>query len=114
MGRERFEAGGGRFGPLVESPNGRPGLADDGARWLSEQPVGVIAWDFLEAHPHRELGLAVHALSWAVGLVLIDNCDLGALHGPITAKPERTGLLVASPLRIEGATGCAVNPVVIV
>jgi kynurenine formamidase len=112
MGRDRFEAAGGVFAPLAQSPHGRPGISDDGARWLSEQPVGVVAWDLLDAHPAGEIDLPVHALSWALGLVLIDNCRLGELRDAMASRQPRAGLLVVSPLAIEGGTGCAVNPVV--
>jgi kynurenine formamidase len=114
MGRDRFEATGGVVAPVAESPDGRPGIGDDGARWLSEQPVGAVGWDLLDAHPHEEIGFPVHALSWALGLVLIDNCAFGELRDVMASREPRTGLLVVSPLAIDGGTGCAVNPVVIV
>jgi kynurenine formamidase len=113
MGRDRFEAGGGRLAPVADSPAGRPGVGEDGARWLAAQPIGALAWDLLDAHPHAEIALPVHALSWALGLVLVDNCELGALAAAISPRAVRTGLLVVAPLAVPGATGCAVNPVVV-
>jgi kynurenine formamidase len=114
MGRDRFEAAGGVVRSVAESPDGRSGVGDDGARWLSEQPLGALGWDLLDAHPPGDIGLPVHALSWAIGLVLIDNCALDELREAMAARERRTGLLVASPLAIDGGTGCAVNPVVVV
>jgi kynurenine formamidase len=114
MGRDRFEESGGVVRPLAESPDGRPGVGGDGARWLSELPLGALGWDFLDAHPPGDIGLPVHGLSWAIGLVLIDNCALAELRDVMAAENQHTGLLVASPLAIDGATGCAVNPVVVV
>jgi kynurenine formamidase len=113
MGRDRLEAAGGVVNPMAESPNGRPGVGADGARWLSELPVGALGWDLLEAHPSEELRFPVHALSWAIGLVLIDNCALQELRDVMAARTPRTGLLVVSPLAIDGGTGSAVNPVVV-
>jgi kynurenine formamidase len=114
MGREEFERSGGRMAPIAESPDGRPGVSEDGARWLAGQSLSLLAWDLLDAHPHRELALSVHALIWAKGLVLIDNCSFVTLRAAIEGKSERTGMLVAAPLPVPGATGGAVNPVVIV
>jgi kynurenine formamidase len=113
MGRDRFEASGNEVRPVAESPNGRPGVGDDGARWISELPLGALGWDLLDAHPPGDIGFPVHALSWAIGLVLIDNCALQELRDVMAAREQHTGLLVASPLAIEGATGCAVNPVIV-
>lgn len=114
MGRDRFEAAGGAVAPIADSPNGRPGVGVDGARWIADKPIGTLGWDFLDAHPQPELGLPVHAVSWAVGLILMDSCVLGPLAAALAGRQVRTGLLMASPLPIVGGTGSAVNPVVVV
>jgi kynurenine formamidase len=113
MGRDLYESGGAVFRPVADSPDGRPGVSADGARWLAEQPISLLAWDFLDAHPSAELPLPVHALSWASGLVLIDNCELSAIPAVMREREQRTALFVVCPLPIAGTTGCAVNPVVI-
>lgn len=114
MGRDRYEAAGHVFRPAAESPDGRPGVGPDGARWLATQPISLLGWDFLDAHPAQGIALPVHALSWAIGLVLVDNCDLSQLSLALHSRSERAGLLAVCPLPIGDTTGCAVNPVVIV
>jgi kynurenine formamidase len=108
MGRDRFEAEGHAL------PADRwPGLGADGARWIVEHGVSVLCWDFLDAlHPDEPLA-PVHMLNWAIGLVLVDNCDHSRLRAVL--GPDRaTGALVVSPLPIDGATGNNVNPIVLV
>jgi hypothetical protein len=48
-----------------------------------------------------------------MGLVVVDNCDLApAAHMLADARRQAGGLVVA-PLRIQGATGCTVNPMLV-
>ena len=51
-------------------------------------------------------------LNWAIGLVLVDNCDHSRLRAGL-APGQATGALVVSPLPIDGATGNNVNPLVL-
>jgi kynurenine formamidase len=107
MGRDRFEAAGHVFG----GPR-RPGIGFDGARWIVEHGVSVLCWDFLDAFHPDEPFVPVHLLIWAVGLVLVDNCDHSRLRAAL--EPGRsTGALVVAPLPIDGATGNNVNPLVL-
>ena len=107
MGRDRFEAGGHSL-----STDRHPGLGADGARWIVERGVSVLCWDFLDAlHPDEPLA-PVHMLNWAIGLVLVDNCDHSRLRAAL-APGQATGALVVSPLPIDGATGNNVNPLVL-
>jgi kynurenine formamidase len=107
MGRDRFEAA----GHVMAGPR-RPGIGFDGARWLVEHGVSVLCWDFMDAfHADEPLG-AVHMLIWAIGLVLVDNCDHARLRAEL--EPDQcSGALVIGPLPIDGATGSNVNPVVL-
>ncbi|MFT3854971.1 MAG: cyclase family protein [Ilumatobacteraceae bacterium] len=105
MGRDRYEASGHVVEPILKS-HGRPGIGESGARWISEQDLGLLCWDFLDAVGDDD-GLCVHRLIWAIGLALVDNCDLAAvarLHDVVT------GMLVIAPVPLQGATGCLVNP----
>lgn len=106
MGRDRYEAAG------ATSPDGmRPGIGGDGARWIADHGVSVLCWDFLDAkHPDEPLA-AVHMLHWAIGLLLVDNCDFRRVR-PVVGTPA-TGSLVVAPLPIPGATGGNVNPIFI-
>ena len=56
---------------------------------------------------------SAHILTWAIGLLLLDNCDFAALrraHGPGT---KVAGALVVALLAVEGANGVNLNPLVL-
>jgi kynurenine formamidase len=113
MGRDAFEASGRSYGPVGEHPDGRAGLGHSGARWLAEHEISVLCWDFLDAHIPGRSPLPAHMLSWATGLILIDNCHLGPAARALAAAGQHAGLLTVGPLKIHGATGSAVNPVLL-
>ena len=116
MGRDRFEAAG-----PVTTPDHRPGIGEDGARWIESHGVSVVCWDFLDAFGGDEPRAPVHLLNWAIGLVLVDNCDFARLRAAQRTEPAdgaaegaaATGALVLAPLPIPGATGCNVSPLVL-
>jgi kynurenine formamidase len=113
MGRDRYEDTGHRYGTIREHPNGRAGVGVSGAEWLADQRVSVVGWDFLDSHYEGQDVLPVHCVAWAVGLVLIDNCHLGPAVRALAAAGTSTGLLTVAPLKISGATGCVVNPLLL-
>ena len=113
MGRDAFERAGNSYGPISDFPDGRPGLGRSGAEFLADTKVSVLCWDFLDAHAVAEDPLPAHALTWAIGLALIDNCDLGPAMRALAAASQSAGLLTVAPLRISGATGCVVNPILL-
>ena len=93
---------------------GRPGLHAAALPWLHEHGVALLGSDGGQEAPfnHDGLTMPVHAIGIvAMGMPLIDNCDLEEL----SATCERVGrwefLLTVSPLRWRGATGGAVNPI---
>jgi kynurenine formamidase len=108
MGRHNWEAAGHPMSSLR-----RPGLGEDAAHWLSTQPVSMICWDFLDVKNGCDAVAAVHLLNWAQGLILVDNCTFAeaceVLPGPVCVVA-----VIVLPLPIRGATGCAVNPLLIV
>jgi len=105
LGRDRWEAAGGPGAPAL------PGIGEDGARWIAEHEVGILCWDFLDAvHPSEPVA-PVHMLNWALGLLLCDNCDFSRLRAPMTGRASAA--LVIAPLPMRGATGCNVNPLLI-
>jgi len=114
MGRDRYEAAGHKLEPLTISRAMRPGIGEDGARWLAKQRISAIAWDFLDAHHPAEVPHPVHFLIWALGLALVDNCDFARARSLVTSKQKHTGLLVVSPLNVPGGTGSVVNPTYVV
>jgi kynurenine formamidase len=112
MGRDHWEEASGPLRAARDSPDGRPGIGESGARWLGERRASILAWDMLDACHRGAPWLPVHQLIWAFGQVLVDNCDLSALHAAMVSRRRKAGLLVVAPLPIPGATGCAVNPLV--
>jgi len=109
MGRDRWETAGHRYAMSGRSPGAGVGAAE----WIADHGVSILAWDFLDAgHPDQPPG-AVHGLIWALGLVLVDNCDFAAARAAFADAGATTGLLVVAPLRIPGGTGCTVNPLVL-
>lgn len=112
MGRDAWEDAGNLYTSMGGDPL-PPGAGVEAARWIADHGVSVLGWDFLDSgHPAQPPG-AVHMLIWAIGLVLIDNCDFAAARAALAAAGKATGLLVVAPLRIPGATGCTVNPLLL-
>jgi kynurenine formamidase len=114
MGRDRFEAATGHIlgGPETEQDAGG-GLSADGARWVAEHRVSILAWDMLDSREAKAAHASAHILTWAIGLLLLDNCDFAALrdaHGPGT---KVAGALVVALLAVEGANGVNLNPLVL-
>jgi kynurenine formamidase len=109
MGRDRFEAAG---SPGPAEP--RPGVGRSGAEWFADHGVSIVCWDFLDATDGREPPLCVHRLIPAIGLLLVDNCDLAGAAAAARESGEKTGELVVAPIAIPGGTGCNVTPLWIV
>ena len=83
MGRDRFEAARGHplGGPESDTDAGG-GLAAEGARWVAEHGVSMLVWDMLDSCEAKLTHASAHVLTWAIGLLLVDNCDFVALRGP--------------------------------
>ena len=113
MGRDRWEAAGNVYASTGGDPL-PPGAGIGAAEWIADRGASIVAWDFLDSSHASQPPGAVHMLIWAVGLVLIDNCDFAAARAALAAAGKATGLLVVAPLRIPGATGCTVNPLVLI
>ncbi|HVX23715.1 MAG TPA: cyclase family protein [Acidimicrobiales bacterium] len=108
MGRDVAESEGGPW--AVDGY--RPGVGASGAEWLADNDVSVLCWDMQDHIDGREPVGCVHMLLWAIGLVLVDNCDFGAYRAA-TVPEGGFGALLVAPLPIAGATGSNVNPVAI-
>ena len=113
MGRDRFEKAGHHYLSAAASHLGRSGLGPSAGAWLSETPASVLCWDFMDACGDSIGSFGVHLLIWAIGLVLVDNCDLSGARQAMEREGRHSGCLVISPLRIVGATGCLVNPLLL-
>ncbi len=85
--------------------------------WFRERDAAILASDLaLDVMPSGVEGvrMPVHLLAIvAMGVPIIDNCDLEAV-AEFAAKRQRwTFLLTVEPLAVEGVTGSPVNPVAI-
>lgn len=109
MGRDRAEAAG-HLMTKAADPADRPGLGLSGAEWIVEHDVSVLCWDFIDAIHPDEPWPSTHLLIWAIGLVIVDNCDFAALRAH--QSPSVGGLVIA-PLPVPQGTGSAVNPLFI-
>ena len=109
-GRKRRERG-----PDAVASVGRAGWHVACVPWLHERDVAAIGADTAQdVHPsgYDRLRSPVHALGIvALGLWLIDNCDLEDLSATCERLERWEFLLTVAPLRIEGATGSPVNPI---
>jgi kynurenine formamidase len=119
MGRDRFEAAGHDLIRQFGSPDDhkQPGVGVSGAEWIADHGVSALCWDFMDAIHPSEPGFAVHSLIWAIGQVLVDNCDFATLRSEFEAGAgavARTTALVLAPLPIPRGTGSSINPLVIV
>jgi kynurenine formamidase len=108
MGRDRYEAAGHEMAPS-RGDVVNPGVGRSAAEWIADHDVSILCWDFLDSnHPSQPLA-CVHLLTWAIGLVLVDNCDLSAA----VRSGRTTGQLVVAPLALPGGTGSLVQPVLV-
>jgi len=82
--------------------------------WLKKRDVAVVGSDLaLDVLPSGVEGveLPVHWLTVvAMGVPILDNCDLEALSETAAARQRWSFLLTVAPLAVEGGTGSPVNP----
>ncbi len=85
--------------------------------WLHEREVAVIGADNAQeagSPGYDAIPVPVHMIAIAaMGLHLIDNCDLEALAETCARLDRWEFFLSIQPLRLEGGTGSAVNPVAV-
>ncbi|MCU1656032.1 MAG: hypothetical protein JWO57_688, partial [Pseudonocardiales bacterium] len=98
------------------SPHSWPGWHAACLPWLHDKHVAVIGsetsnevmpndYAALAKHPIHSVGIA------AMGLWLIDNCNLDDLIAACTDYAKWTFLLTLAPLAVRGATGSPLNPI---
>jgi kynurenine formamidase len=104
-----------RRGPWNPAADGSPGLHAACIPWLHDRGVAVLGADGpQEVTPSGYPGitLPVHALGVvALGLWLVDNCQLEDLAQQCVALGRWHFLLTVAPLRMDGVTGSPVNPI---
>jgi kynurenine formamidase len=109
-GRRRRESG-----PLMVD-DGQAGWHAACLPWLHAREVAAIGADTAQdvvptGYEGSELGLPVHSIGLvAMGLWLIDNCDLEELRDACEQLGRFEFLLTLPTLRLAGATGSPVNP----
>lgn len=98
--------------------NGREALAGLQAsclRWLSQRQVAVLGCDGIsDVTPSQVEGirLPIHTVTIvAMGIHLIDNCDLEALALACAGRQRWEFLLTVAPLRLPQGTASLVNPI---
>jgi kynurenine formamidase len=114
MSREEYEATGVAVEPHSSCAPGRPGIGEDGARWLGANPVAAVCWGFADGHIGGSRTAYVPLLIRAVGLALVDNCDLRRVRSALSTREPKTAMLVVAPLAMRGATASPVNPLLLV
>lgn len=109
-GRRRREEG-----PQDMATTGRAGWHAAILPWLHEHDIALIGADTAqEVVPsgYDQLRIPVHTIGIvAMGLHLLDNCDLEPLTDACHRHQRFTFHLVLAPLRWVGATGSPVNPI---
>jgi kynurenine formamidase len=105
------------IGPSKEVFVRRPGLHATCAPWLHERQVAALGSDsaqdlFPSGYP--ALRAPLHQVGIvAMGLCLIDNCDLEPLSATCQELGRWQFLLSIGTLRIENGTGSPVNPIAV-
>ena len=101
------------FGDEAAFQGGEPGVGRDAAIWLFEQGMAVLGTDTTgtEPLPFADASRTTHrAMLVERGVHLIENLFLE----DVAAAGVREGLFVGLPLRITGATGSWLRPVLVV
>lgn len=97
--------------------SGQPGLAADAGRWLAERDVAVVASDNAAIGGLNARQLADEDLDDDLHLILLHRHGIHLIEmlwlEELSAAGRTDFVFVAAPLRIEGGTGSAVNPLAI-
>lgn len=91
------------------------GLHASCARWLKARDVAIVGSDaHAELMPSPVAGVAypLHALLLtAMGVPMLDNCDLEALSRAAAERKRWEFLLTAAPIPVPKGTGSPINPI---
>jgi kynurenine formamidase len=91
------------------------GLDATCAKWLKSRDVAILGSDAAsDVMPSGIDGVAqpIHTLVLvAMGMPILDNCDLELIGREANRRKRWEFLLTASPLAVPGATGSALNPI---
>ncbi len=93
------------------------GLHIDCLPWLHEREVAVMGSDGVsDVKPHgvKDIRDPIHIITIvAMGLHLLDNCDLDALSEACAARNRWEFMLTVAPLRILRGTASPINPIAV-
>jgi kynurenine formamidase len=111
----------GRWGRRAEkgpiSSGTSPGMFATCARWLKQRDIAVLGSDAMsDAQPSlvEDVSTPIHRLAMvAMGLPILDNCDLEALSETANRLRRWEFLVTAAPMVIPGGTGSPLNPLAI-
>ncbi len=105
------------LGPLPYTDRTKPGLHASVLPLLHEWDIAVLGGDGdsdMLPSPIKEIGKPVHAgCLVAMGVHMIDNCDLDALAAVCAEQDRWQFEFVVAPLILPQGTGCPVNPLAI-
>lgn len=95
----------------------RPGLQAACLPWFQAREISMLTSDVpndVRPHGYDSLGLPIHTIGmWAMGLWLMDNCNLERLADHCAATGRYEFLVVVAPLVLTSGTGSPVNPLCI-
>ena len=107
-GRHKREVG------AIPVHEGQPGWHAASLPWLHERGVAAIGCDTAQdvvPSGYTTIALPVHTMGMvAMGLALIDNCDLEELAATCAKLGRHEFLFTLAPLRLMGGTGSPANP----
>jgi len=93
------------------------GLHANCASWLKTRGVAVLGSDAASDVLPSGVGgvtMPIHQLSLiAMGIWILDNCDLEAVSAAAKQRQRWEFLLLVSPLAVEGGTGSPANPLAV-
>jgi kynurenine formamidase len=93
----------------------RPGLHASCLPVIREWDCSVLLWDMQDLTPsgYDAVAWSIHPILYAFGVALVDSVILEPLAEECRRQARSDFLVVVAPLVIEGGTGCAVNPIVV-
>jgi kynurenine formamidase len=104
-------------GPWDSFADGMAGLGAACLPWLHQRQVAALAGDGASdvlPSGYAKLLLPIHAVTIvAMGIHLIDNCDLEGIAQACAARSRWTFLSVIAPLVLEKGTASPVNPLAV-
>jgi len=112
-GQSSWETLGPRWNDL-EDGGVRPGLHASCMEFIRDHDIAVLLWDMLDLSPSGySYAWSVHNVIPSFGVAVVDNVDFAALLPVARRLGRHAFMVVVSPLRVVGGTGCPVNPLAI-